>query len=398
MKGKLFVFLFGYCLYPFSFLVPRSCHKWAFGSFRNAFTDNAKYLFIYLSEHRKDLDLVWLSASRQTVRHIRQLGLKAEFIGSPRGVWFALRAKYWFFNAYTSDILFFASGRAICTNLWHGVGLKKIEFSIQDGPLADRYVKKTLKEQFFHPEAFRRPNYLLSSTPFQSVKFAEAFRINLSQCINAGYPRNWILTAEEKERTLFITHYEMPASLNTIQQLAAFDTVYIYMPTWRDSQKDVFSDIMNLRVLNDVLKEKNSLLILKPHANTVVDTEKLSKFSHVMLLDKRMDIYPLLPYTDVLITDYSSILYDYLLMENKAVILYLYDFEEYVNTRDFNYPYYENVAGTAVYSFNELVACIKSGNHAIDEQKRQALLKKFWGEPQNQEVYERIITATTTKN
>jgi CDP-glycerol glycerophosphotransferase (TagB/SpsB family) len=394
MKGKFFIFLFGYCLYPFSFLVPRSRHKWAFGSFRNAFNDNAKYLFIHLSEYRKDVDLVWLSASKQTVRHIHQLGLKAEFVGSLRGVWFALRAKYWFFNAYTSDILFFASGGAICTNLWHGVGLKKIEFSIKEGPLADRYVKKTLKERFFHPEVFRRPNYLLSSTPFQSVKLAEAFRINISQCLNIGYPRNAILTANEESRISFIQRYEDQEISDLVNKLNTYNKVYVYMPTWRDSQKDIFSDNIRLDVLNSLMKEENNLFVLKPHANTIVNVEELSNYPNVLLLKNNIDIYPLLPCTDVLITDYSSILYDYILMENKDVILYLYDFEEYVNNRDFNYPYYENVAGTAAYSFDELAACIKSGNHKIDEQKRQDIIMKFWGDTTGdicQKILENII-------
>jgi CDP-glycerol glycerophosphotransferase (TagB/SpsB family) len=380
MKGKFFVFLLGYIIYAFSFLVPRSKQKWAFGSFRNAFNDNAKYLFIYLSENMPDKEIVWLSASKQTVQHIRSLKLQAEYMGSWKGLWFALRAKYWFVNAYTSDILFFASGGATCINLWHGVGLnKKIEFSITEGELAKRYVQKTWKERFFHPESFRRPNYMLSSTPFQSEIFAEAFRLKTEQLLNIGYPRNTILLANENERQAFINKYENPQVAPLIHKLKSFSKVYVYMPTWRDSQRNIFSESMNLNILNQMMKEKNSLLLLKPHANTIVDSEKYNAFENILFADKNVDIYPVLPYTDVLITDYSSILYDFMLMHGKELILYLYDYDAYKIQRDFFQDYLLDIPGKICYSFSELQQCLQTGAHLINEEKRQQLIAKFWG-------------------
>jgi CDP-glycerol glycerophosphotransferase (TagB/SpsB family) len=391
---KFFVFLFGFFLYPISFVIPRSKKKLAFGSFKNAFNDNSKYLFIYASEHKSDLDIAWLSASRGTVKRLRELGLKAYFVGSFKGLWFAFRSKYWFFNAYTSDILFFASGGAICVNLWHGVGLKKIEFSIKDGPLSDRFVKKTLKERYFHPESYRRPNYLLSSTDFQSVKLAEAFRINKSQCLNLSYPRNQILIENEEKRKIFIKKYEPQVTSEFLNKISLFRKVYIYMPTWRDSQADIFSHSIDLKRLDNLMKEKNDVLILKPHANTIVDREKLSQYNNILLLDKLIDTYTILPYTDVLITDYSSVLYDYILMENKDVILYLYDIEEYINTRDFNYPFHENVVGAEVFTFDELLSCMEKENYSIDNEKRSELCLKFWGADHKLNVYDEIFEAT----
>ena len=161
---KTLAYIVCYLLYPFSFLIPRSKKRLAFGCYRGGFSDNSKYLFIYAAEHCKDLDVCWLSVNRQTVKHVRSLGLPAYWVLSPIGAWKALRAKYWFINSYTSDIMYCLSGNATVINLWHGVGLKRCEFNIQNGGLADRYVKKTFKERFYHPESFRRPDYLLSST------------------------------------------------------------------------------------------------------------------------------------------------------------------------------------------------------------------------------------------
>lgn len=389
---KFFVFLFGFLIYPFSFLFPRSKKKWAFGSFRGAFNDNSKYLFIYASNQHPEIRSVWLSSNKKTVQHVRSLGFESYFIGSVKGLLYALQSKYWFFNAYTSDILFFASGNAICINLWHGVGLKKIEFCIKSGKLADRFVRKTLKERFYHPESFRRPDYFLSSTEFQSIKFAEAFRIKLSQCLNIGYPRNTILTASEEDRSHFIDLYESKKTSGLIHQIKKYNKTFIYMPTWRDSQEDVFSNNIDLKVLNRLMVENNDLLILKPHANTKVNKEELSHYSNIILLNNTVDIYTILPYTQVLITDYSSILYDYILMENKDVILYLYDLNEYINNRDFNYPFMENVVGKIAYDFNNLIYCIRENDYKIDEPERERIVHKFWGHQKDKNICAEIIS------
>ena len=88
------------------------------------------------------------------------------------------------------------------------------------------------------------------------------------------------------------------------------------MPTWRDSQRNIFTQSMDLDKLNAILAAKNEMLILKPHANVRL-SDNMHSLSNIMLANPKMDIYPVLPYTHVLITDYSSILYDWLLMEDK---------------------------------------------------------------------------------
>ena len=377
---KFLVYLLGYVIYPFSFLMPRNGKVWAFGSYRGGVGDNAKYLYLYVCTHYPQIKAVWISPNRKTVKAVRALGYSARFIGSPAGLWTALRAKYWFFNAYTSDILFFASGGAVCVNLWHGVGLKKIEFCVEDGPLRKRYVEKRFWERFYYPQVFRRPDYLLSSTEFQSVKFAQAFRIPVARCLNLGYPRNRILTMPDAERRQFVARYEPVATGELIAKASAYRKVYIYMPTWRDSQKQLFTQVLDLEALNKEMERQQALFILKPHPNTVVDASLLRPFSHILCMDRVVDVYTVLPYTDVLITDYSSILYDYILMDGKAVILYLYDYEKYVKDRDFNYPFSENVAGTQVHSFTQLLQCLADVPQAVPEAELLPIRKKFWGE------------------
>jgi CDP-glycerol glycerophosphotransferase (TagB/SpsB family) len=67
-------------------------------------------------------------------------------------------------------------------------------------------------------------------------------------------------------------------------------------------------------------------------------------------------------------------------MEGKSVILYLYDYQEYLNERDLFYPFDENVVGKRVYTFEELLATVNDHDYNMDETERKALIEKFWGE------------------
>jgi len=377
---KFLAYLICYCIYPFSFLVPRSKKKWAFGSFRGAFNDNAKYLFIHVMEQMPDIDCAWLSVNRTTVRTIKEKGLKAYHVLSPAGIWFALRAKCWFFNAYSSDIMFCLSGGAKLVNLWHGLPLKRIEFDIESGILADRFVKKTLKERYFHPEVFKRPDYVVSSTELFSEVFARSFRIPLERCLNLGLARNEILTWPEEKRRAFIDRYEPTETLDLIGQMGNFDRVFVYMPTWRDSQNDFVTAGFDFKAMEEVLSENNALLLIKPHANTFIDPVILNGLEHIKLLPSTLDIYPVLPYTDVLITDYSSVMYDYILMEKKDVILYLFDKEEYVNERPFIWSFEDMTYGHRAGSFETLLELVGNAGLCPDEAKKAVLVKKCWGE------------------
>lgn len=379
MPMKFIFYTLCYLLYPLSFLFVRNKKKYAFGSFSGAFNDNAKYLFIYTCAHNPQINAAWISNSSATVQRVRSIGLCAYHVASIRGMWHALTSKYWFFNSYTSDIFYGFSGGAVCINLWHGIGLKRIEYSIQSGPLGSRYQKRNLREVYFHPQSFRAPDYLVTSTPFQSHLFSSSFRIPNEHCLEFGYPRNEILTEEEPLRRSFVERYEPQELVNWIDRTKQYSRVLIYLPTWRDSQRELFTQGMDLERLNNVLNVHNELLILKPHANVVIKGN-LQDLSNIMLFPSNLDVYPLFPYTHVLITDYSSVLYDYILMEGKSVILYLYDYQEYLNERDLFYPFDENVVGKRVYTFEELLATVDGHDYDMDESKRKELIEKFWGE------------------
>ncbi len=372
--SKFLKYLISYLVFPFSFLFPRKKERMSFGCAKGRFEGNSKYLFLEYSSN--GLDVCWISPDRGCVRKLREMGLKAEYVFSLRGALRALTSGWWIVASYSSDILWCLSGGARIFNLWHGVGLKRCEFNIESGPLAERYCRKTLKERFYHPEVFRRPDLFLSASPFQTAMFAPAFRIGPQQCIEKGYPRNRILYCSEEERQAFLGRYEHDI-LPLIERMRTCKEVYVYMPTWREDGSSALSGL-DYRALESSLAKSGSLLVIKDHFNNGQEGNR--ELDHIVCLDPLQDIYPLLPYASCLITDYSSVLYDFLLMEGKKVLLYLFDIEKYRGQRDFFYPFEENVAGQKVFTAEELLKAIEEGVPELTQEERQRLIHKFWGE------------------
>lgn len=386
---KFVAYLVCYVFYPFSYLFPRTDKILVFGSYRGGFNDNSKYLFLYANEHIKDRKIVWISTKKSTVAHIRDLGFQAYYVASVRGLFYALRSGYWFVNSYTSDIAFCLAGRAKIVNLWHGVPMKAIEFGITKGDLAKRYVDKDIRDIFFHPAPFRRPDYMVSTTNFFDDVFSKSFRIAKEKCIQTGCPRNIMLHLSIDEVNEFVRLYESQATKDLIQKIQQYDKVFVYMPTWRDSQLNCFANGFDLNALNECVAAQNACVLMKPHANTIID--KSIKYSNLFFLDGSVDMYCILPYTHTLITDYSSILYDYILMPDKNVILFHYDYEEYVNSREFIFEIRDNIVGKQVCTFDNLLEVIQNNDYVINQTERQRILEKFWGDTVDKNSCELIL-------
>lgn len=387
---KFIGYIFCYLFYPLSFLVPRSKRILVFGSQRGAFNDNAKYLYLYANNHLKpSFRPVWITTKRSTAKMVRALGNEAYWVASPKGFWFALRGQYWFVNSYTSDILFCLSGGATIVNLWHGIPWKCIEFGIKEGVLAKRYSKEDKWDVFFHPACFIRPSYVVSGGEMITKIFADSFRIDSNQCIPSGYPRNSILLQPLENVKAHIARYEPQYINDLVERMAKYERVFIYMPTWRDSQRNLFTTGMDLEALNNLMKEQNALAIMKPHQNTELPASTV--YSNLVFLERTADVYCILPFTDVLITDYSSIMFDYLLMPGKGMILYQYDYDEYISERQFNFPLEGNIIGRKVTSFDELLECIRKKDYVVSASERKIFLNKFWGDTMNKDVCANIL-------
>jgi hypothetical protein len=168
----------------------------------------------------------------------------------------------------------------------------------------------------------------------------------------------------------------------------------LWFPTWREYfGRNYKTEILLMQMkkiisnkhLTKYLEETSSVFTLCLHQ--FFDEDKISFLKENVKTDRiklvhanNVDVLDELARNDVLITDYSSILYDYVLMPKKHIILFHYDYEEYVNSREFIFDIQDNIVGRKVYTFDELIQVISTNDYTIDATARQKILDKFWGE------------------
>ncbi len=355
---KLFIYPFLYLFRAISYLIPRNNNIWVFGSAGGlSFTDNAKYLLLYIIENSPEVRPVWISKNKEVLDYLENRNIEAYSKYSFKGILYALIGKIHFYNHSLKDINFWTSATAIKVNLWHGTPMKKIEFDIKKGGIFTGVFDNSLASRFLYPAQYTRPDYMLSTSKKVSKDlFSSAFRIELSKFLEFGYPRNEVFSYTETELLSFVKKYELSQTIALIKKIRQYDKAYIYMPTFRDTGSDfIKSSSFDFEKINNILKERNQLLILKFHHMTTI-TVDLTKYENILLFNHRIDIYPILPFTHCLITDYSSIYFDYKLMK-KQVIFFCFDKDKYLSEDREMYFNYDTVIKNELVAnnFNELL-------------------------------------------
>jgi CDP-glycerol glycerophosphotransferase (TagB/SpsB family) len=366
-----------------SLVVPRSRRIWAFGSwYGGRFADNPKYFFLHCaSRERQDVEAVWLSMSSTVVRRIRVLGFRAYHRLSPSGLWYALRAGVYIFDCRVMDVSSVASSGAVKVNLWHGVPLKMIERDIPQSsnalaqanhgsPLV-RAANKVLR-----PQLSEKYDYILGTSRATCERFAGAFGVDTSQVINGGYPRTDVLLSRDDG-----ARFRMPEEERVIEQCRAYaregTRVMLYMPTFRDWRNDAERVIpIDWASLDEALQAHGGALFCKLHPNDQARLPDLAGLSRVHLIPSNVDPYPILRHTDALISDYSSIFFDYLLLD-RPVVFYPYDLDDYRRYSRALYDDYDTVTpGPKAYDAAGLQRTLTSLLSSYDEHTQQYLTER----------------------
>lgn len=372
-------------LYPLSFLVRRRPGLWVFGAPQDAFSGNPKYLYLWMSEHRPDVRVVWLTGSARTQRLLREHGYACELRWSAAGMVAAATARYHVVSNDASDTSLAFSGGARLLNLWHGVGIKNILRGARVGANAQLYARLWRPDVYVRSmHRFRRPALVVSTSPTMSEHFARCFDIPLDRCPQLGYPR-LDPCLDEQFRTLCLSFGDYEG----LRQLCAGRTVYLYTPTLRDDDEDLLHEALpDLTALSEALRPTDGLLLLKLHPATSPSglvSDQLTALDNVLLWPDGLDLHPVLDRVDCLITDYSSLLYDYIAVAGRAAVIYAYDYDRYVAVdRDLAFPFDDNIVGQRVDTFEELCAVLRSGA-ALEElpaERLAALRSRFWGSPE----------------
>lgn len=239
---------------------------------------------------------------------------------------------------------------------WHGTPLKRLGFDIKDDAANARDSRKKLHRQYEWMS--KVSTHFISPSAFASEKFDTAFRLTEikpeTTIVEQGYPRNdymYNYTAAEAEATR--------------RKLGLPDgkKVILYAPTWRDNQHqpgigftyEVSVDFDRLRrELGD-----DYIILFRAHylVASQFDFEKYKGFVwDVSHLDDINELYVI---SDMLITDYSSVFFDYANLR-RPIIFYMYDLELYRDDIRGFYMTLEGLPGPIVHTGDELIKAVRT--------------------------------------
>ena len=234
---------------------------------------------------------------------------------------FLERAKYIFTDSGIRPKYVKREGQ-IFTDTWHGTPLKVM--GRRNRPEEHR----TANVQ--HP--FLSADYLLYPNDFMKEKMLEGYMIeNLypGTILNEGYPRNSVFFDDERRE-------EMKSLLN----LQGKD-VFVYMPTFRGTlltrkdqeQKDIIEEYLSEI---DARLNDNQVLLVKLHVFNRKNID-FAEFKHIMDFPRDYETYDVLNAADCLITDYSSVFFDFA-NTGRKIIIFNYDEDEYMADRETYFP------------------------------------------------------------
>ncbi len=352
-------------IYHLSKKLPKDKKTWVFGAYKgNVFRDNSKYFYLHVHERHPEIKAIWISRNKKLVKELKEKGFNAVYKWSFKGMFKALRAGVVVYDFSPMSVNQYLAN-AFDVQLWHGLPLKKIGLdnnspsNVMKPILQSKGIKRFLYNLIM-PHVFKKPNILVNTSEFFTSIFSSAFGCPESIIKITGYPRNDIFFKEIKGNLIIVDQQ----SLETIKKARATGKkVIIYMPTFRDSGEPPINEILNFTELNNKLNEMNAIFIIKHHElSSIADLlreEKVDNFSNIIVIDPAMDVYPILPHVDLLVTDYSSVFFDFLLLD-KPIIFHAHDLEKYLEKdREMYFDYEKFVPGPITRNFDELITCIE---------------------------------------
>lgn len=246
---------------------------------------------------------------------LNEANIKMLPINTKEYVEFFGTAKYLFSD--TSFPVYFTKRKGqIYLNTWHGTPLKTLGRSTA----RDYYDIANLQKTFLASDYLLYPNEYMKEHMFEDYMLTDIFD---NQVMMAGYPRNEIFFDEERRREL-----KRENGMEGLQTIA-------YMPTWRGNVRSVnkgqVKDItVYLNEIDERLRDDQIMYVnLHPY---VANSVKYNRFLHIRPFPAQYETYDFLNACDMLVTDYSSVFFDYAIT-NRKIILFAYDEEEYFADR-----------------------------------------------------------------
>jgi len=381
---KLAVKVFLCPFYLVGILIPKNDKVWVFGSWKGGkYNDNPKALFEYINKEKKEIKAVWLTRNNTILDLLKNKGYEVYKINSIKGIYYALISGVIIFCVSYSDLgvySFLFPWRKKIIQLWHGTPLKRLDIGDRVFSIKERILT------FLFIEYLGRPfDIIISACALNKKIYSKTFNISVEKVKITGQPRNDEIFIEKKQNSCL---------------------KILYLPTWReyDVNFDLFKQFgFDVAMIDEELKRLGAELFLKFHMN---ESKKNGDFIQTIKRARRIklleidDVYDVLGTMDVLITDYSSAYFDFLLL-NRPIIFTPFDIKIYEEKRGFYYDYETITPGPKAQSWTNVMAYI---NQAIAKddfvEARKTVGKNFnyWQDGKSSErVYREILEIINKK-
>jgi len=357
-------------------LWERDDRLWAFGARGGeAFADNSKYLYLHVAAENPEIRPIWLSKNGEVVAELQRAGYEAYHCHSLRGLLVNLRAGVVFLTQGHRDLTMPCCAGALTVLLWHGLPLKRISW---DAGFAD----EPAPVRAAHAAMIREFDLLTVPGEGATEPFESGLGIDREKMVATGYPRNDALFGPIRGEELGAD----AAALARVRALAADHPVLCYLPTYREWDPDAVGANVDFAALDDFLAERDAYLVVKPHPKERLDIPE--GLSRVVALPEATDVYPLLRAVDALVTDYSSVYFDFLLRD-RPVAFYPFDLDRYRADRGFYFGYEAVAPGPVAREFPELLDALDRTLDAVaadagsdpDAPRRRALREELFDRP-----------------
>lgn len=209
----------------------------------------------------------------------------------------------------------------ILINTWHGTPLKTLGAGMQSG----------IRDIGRNQNQFLMSDYFLHPNKFTQEKISQDF------CMDELYTGNYVLQGYPRNDPFFYSKEKKDSIKNKLR--LNDKKIFVYMPTWRGETINSINsesfkiELSKLLTTIDKSLKNDTTLIIKLHQSLNINSIK-NDYKNIIFAPDTHDIYEILCISDLLITDYSSVMFDYLYAK-KPIVLFMYDYNEYSKDRGF---------------------------------------------------------------
>lgn len=335
-------------MYPFDFFISKEKSLWLFGN-SLGYRDNSRYLFEYVTENHPEIKAVWIANNEDERTYIEEFGGKALVIGrNPKSFRVVAKSEVAIVSMGVADISEAILKSTALIHLFHGIPFKNIGLDTEpDKEIIQRFSFLNSLNGYVLKKNLMRFDLLFSASSLCQDRFSTSF----------GLPKERIRVSGQPRTDILINGCQKPHEKEECKNLP--DRFILYVPTWRESGKNPV-DFFTLNRWDQLLEDLNFELVIKLHPLTKISEQQGSYKNIEFLTDSNIEFTHLLYHTDVLITDYSSAMFDYALLE-RPLFIFAPDAEEYEKTRGLYEPI-ENLGEEIIFKTeDELLDAIKEG-------------------------------------